>query len=109
MNNNYCIIMAGGIGSRFWPMSRTSRPKQFIDILGSGETLIQQTVRRFCKICPIENVYIVTNEIYRDLVKEQIPTLSDDQILCEPARRNTAPAIAFAAYKIASVNKDAKL
>lgn len=101
--------MAGGIGSRFWPMSRTSRPKQFIDILGTGETLIQQTVRRFRNVCPIENVYIVTNEMYRNLIKEQIPALSDRQILCEPARRNTAPAIAFAAYKIASENKNANL
>lgn len=107
--NNYCIIMAGGVGSRFWPMSRTSYPKQFLDILGTGETLLQQTVRRFDDICPPENVFIVTNEMYRDLIKEQIPDMQDRQILCEPARRNTAPAIAFAAYKIASENKNANL
>lgn len=107
--NNYCIIMAGGVGSRFWPMSRSSHPKQFLDILGTGETLLQQTVRRFNSICPEENIFIVTNEMYRDLIKEQIPTLQDRQILCEPARRNTAPAIAFAAYKIATENKDARL
>lgn len=107
--NNYCVIMAGGVGSRFWPMSRTSQPKQFLDILGTGETLLQQTARRFDKVCPPENVFIVTNEMYRDLIKEQIPHLENRQILCEPARRNTAPAIAFAAYKIAAENKDANL
>ena len=107
--DNYCIIMAGGIGSRFWPMSRTTHPKQFIDILGTGETLIQQTVRRFKKICPPENIYIVTNEKYRDLIKEQVPEVTDSQILCEPARRNTAPAIAFAAYKIATRTQNANL
>ncbi|HAG17148.1 MAG TPA: mannose-1-phosphate guanylyltransferase [Bacteroidales bacterium] len=105
--NNYCVIMAGGIGSRFWPMSRTSQPKQFIDILGTGETLIQQTVNRFLKICPVENIYIVTNEIYKELVKEQVPALSYDQILCEPARRNTAPCIAYANYKILERNPEA--
>ncbi len=108
MNKNfYCVIMAGGIGARFWPMSRTAHPKQFIDILGTGETLIQQTFRRFNKVCPPENIYVVTNEIYRELVKEQLPEISYDQILCEPARRNTAPCIAYASYKIASKNKDA--
>jgi len=107
--NNYCIIMAGGVGSRFWPMSRTSQPKQFLDILGTGETLLQQTVRRFDNVCPPENVFIVTNEMYRELIKQQIPHLEDRQILCEPARRNTAPAIAFAAYKIATENKNANL
>ncbi len=107
--NNYCIIMAGGVGSRFWPMSRTSQPKQFLDILGTGETLLQQTVRRFDNVCPPENLFIVTNEMYRELIKQQIPHLEDRQILCEPARRNTAPAIAFAAYKIATENKDANL
>jgi mannose-1-phosphate guanylyltransferase len=108
-NDNFCIIMAGGVGSRFWPMSRTSHPKQFIDILGTGESLLQQTVRRFEKVCPSENIYIVTNRQYRDLIKEQVPALHDRQILCEPARRNTAPAIAFAAYKIATQNENARL
>lgn len=108
MNKNYyCVIMAGGIGARFWPMSRTSKPKQFIDILGTGETLIQQTVTRFLKICPIENIYVVTNEIYKEQVKTQVPNLSYDQILCEPARRNTAPCIAYANYKILSKNPNA--
>lgn len=107
--NNYCIIMAGGIGSRFWPMSRTTTPKQFLDILGTGETLIQQTVNRFRKICPIENILIVTNELYQEQVKEQIPDLDESQILCEPMRRNTAPCIAYANYKIQSINPNANI
>lgn len=109
MSNDYCIIMAGGIGTRFWPMSRMSRPKQFIDILGTGKSLLQQTFERFLKICPRENIYIVTNEIYKDLVIKQIDNISDEQILCEPSRRNTAPCIAYACYKIQSVNPDANL
>ena len=107
--NNYCVIMAGGVGSRFWPLSRMARPKQFIDILGVGETLIQQTFRRFEAICPRENIYIVTNEIYRDLVNEQIPGLTIDQVICEPARRNTAPCIAYANYKIMARNPEANI
>ena len=109
MRNNYCVIMAGGVGTRFWPMSRVSRPKQFIDILGSGETLIQQTVRRFKTVCPVENIFIVTNEIYKDLVLEQIPELKPEQVLSEPSRRNTAPCIAYAVYKIESLNPDANI
>lgn len=108
-HNNYCVIMAGGIGSRFWPMSRTTTPKQFLDILGTGETLIQQTVNRFRKICPIENIFIVTNDLYQEQVKEQIPDLDEDQILCEPMRRNTAPCIAYANYKIQSINPNANI
>ena len=91
--------MAGGIGSRFWSMSRTQHPKQFIDILGTGETLIQQTYNRFKKICPKENIYIVTNEIYKDLTKSQLAGITDEQIICEPTMRNTAPCIAYANYK----------
>jgi len=98
--HNFCVIMAGGIGARFWPMSRTTHPKQFIDILGTGETLIRQTYNRFKKICPPKNIYIVTNEIYKNLVREQIPELSCEQILLEPSRRNTAPCIAYANYCI---------
>jgi mannose-1-phosphate guanylyltransferase len=109
MKDNYCIIMAGGIGSRFWPMSRTAHPKQFIDIMGIGTTLLQQTYQRFLRICPKENIYIVTNEIYRDLVNSQIPGLSPEQVLCEPFRRNTAPCVAYAAYKISLINPDANL
>lgn len=105
--DNYCVIMAGGIGARFWPMSRTDRPKQFIDILGTGETLIQQTYRRFLSICPPENIYVVTNEKYRELVMIQLPKMENHQILCEPSRRNTAPCIAYANHKIATQNPNA--
>ena len=105
--NYYCIIMAGGIGARFWPMSKTSRPKQFIDILGSGRTLIQQTFDRFLNICPKENILIVTNEIYRQQVMDQLEGISEGQVLCEPCRRNTAPCIAYASYKIHQQNPDA--
>lgn len=98
--NYYCIIMAGGIGSRFWPMSRQGYPKQFLDILGTGKTLLQETVERFSDFCPIENIYIVTNKQYAPIVKEQIPLIGGDQILLEPVRRNTAPCIAYATSKI---------
>ncbi len=101
--------MAGGVGARFWPMSRTSNPKQFIDILGTGQTLIQQTFSRFERVCASENILIVTNERYKALIKEQIPSIKDEQILCEPARRNTAPAVAYAAYKIKAKNENANL
>jgi mannose-1-phosphate guanylyltransferase len=107
--NNYCIIMAGGIGSRFWPMSRNAFPKQFLDILGIGKTLIQQTYDRFLSICPKENIYIVTNEAYTDLVKKQLPDLQPQQILGEPHRKNTAPCIAYASYKISKINPSANI
>ncbi|HRP61089.1 MAG TPA: mannose-1-phosphate guanylyltransferase [Vicingus sp.] len=107
--NNFCVIMAGGIGSRFWPMSRTSQPKQFLDILGTGETLIQQTFRRLKRICPEQNIYIVTNEMYKDLVNEQLPGLNPEQIICEPSRKNTAPCIAYANQKIALKNPNANI
>ncbi len=106
-NHHYCVIMAGGIGARFWPMSLSTHPKQFIDILGTGETLIQQTFRRFTKIMHRENIFIVTNETYKNLVKTQLPGISDDQILCEPSRRNTAPCIAYANYRILAIDPDA--
>jgi mannose-1-phosphate guanylyltransferase len=105
--NNYAIIMAGGIGSRFWPISRTSYPKQFIDILGTGRTLIQNTYDRFLKICPKENIYVVTNEIYRDLVSTQLPDITANQVLTEPVMRNTAPCIAYGSFKIESLDPDA--
>lgn len=92
----YCVIMAGGIGSRFWPLSTEECPKQFLDILGIGKTLIQQTFDRFLPICPPENFIIVTSEEHKELVKEQLPQISHNQILSEPARRNTAPCIAYA-------------
>jgi mannose-1-phosphate guanylyltransferase len=107
--HNFCVIMAGGIGARFWPMSRTTHPKQFIDILGTGETLIQQTYKRFKRICPKENIYIVTNEIYKSLVQTQIPELAGEQILMEPSRRNTAPCVAYANYCILERDPDARI
>lgn len=108
-DNLYCIIMAGGVGSRFWPMSRQNHPKQFLDVLGTGRTLLQQTVDRFLSVIPINQVYIVTNKAYADLVHMQIPGLTEDQILLEPARRNTAPCIAYATHKIHSKNPEALL
>jgi mannose-1-phosphate guanylyltransferase len=105
----YCVIMAGGIGARFWPMSRSSHPKQFIDILGTGSTLIQQTFKRLTKICPPENILIVTNGIYKELVMDQLPEIMEDQVLCEPMRRNTAPCIAYANYKILKKNPEASI
>ena len=102
--SNFAVIMAGGIGSRFWPMSKENKPKQFIDILGTGETLIQQTHRRLNKICPKENILVVTNKNYKDLCLEQLIDIDQDNILCEPTSRNTAPCIAYAAFKI--INRD---
>jgi mannose-1-phosphate guanylyltransferase len=110
MNKNYyAIIMAGGIGSRFWPISRTSHPKQFIDILGTGKTLIQHTYDRFLKVCPKENIYVVTNENYTGLVKKQLPDMADQQILTEPVMRNTAPCVAYGCFKIESLNPNAAI
>jgi mannose-1-phosphate guanylyltransferase len=106
---NYAVIMAGGIGSRFWPMSTSSFPKQFLDILGTGETLIQQTFRRLSKICPSENILIVTNEKYKQHCIDQIPEMDVDNILCEPIMRNTAPCIAYASFKIAQKDPDANI
>jgi mannose-1-phosphate guanylyltransferase len=110
MNKNYyAIIMAGGIGSRFWPISRTSHPKQFIDILGTGKTLIQNTYDRFLKICPKENIFVVTNESYAGLVKKQLPNMDDQQILTEPVMRNTAPCVAYGCFKIETMNPNAAI
>ncbi len=99
--------MAGGIGSRFWPVSRTKKPKQFLDILGVGQSLLQQTFNRFKHICPTENIFIVTNDIYVNTVAEQLPEINPAHILGEPSRRNTAPCIAYANAKIRAKNKDA--
>ena len=107
--NNYAVIMAGGIGSRFWPMSKSSFPKQFLDILGTGETLIQQTFSRLERICQPENILIVTNKNYKNLCLEQLPNVVESNILCEPAMRNTAPCVAYAAFKIQSMNEDANM
>jgi len=105
--HRYCVIMAGGVGSRFWPMSRTEKPKQFIDILGTGETLLQSTFRRVSSFCRPENVIIVANARYAGLIREQLPALPEKNILSEPARRDTAPCIAYASYKIWLRDKDA--
>lgn len=105
--NHYVVIMAGGVGSRFWPMSRTPHPKQFLDILGTGKSLLQQTYDRSKKVCPEQNIFIVTNAQYRGLVKEQIKGIKSSQILLEPARRNTAPCIAYAAFRIKAINPNA--
>jgi mannose-1-phosphate guanylyltransferase len=109
MSNNYCIIMAGGVGARFWPLSRISYPKQFIDFLGVGKSLLQMTMARFEQICPRENIYIVTNEKYYNLIKEQLPQYTDEQIILEPMRRNTAPCIAYANYRIKKRNPEANI
>ncbi len=109
MNNNYCVIMAGGVGSRFWPLSRTQKPKQFIDVLGTGRTLIQQTFDRFLDVCPPENILVVTSVIYKDIVIEQLPEIPQNNILLETARRNTAPCVAYANYKIALQNPKANI
>ncbi|MCB0430044.1 MAG: NTP transferase domain-containing protein [Flavobacteriales bacterium] len=108
-NHTYCVIMAGGVGSRFWPMSRSNRPKQFLDILGTGESLLQQTFNRFLKICPPENIMVVTHQSYRDMVAAQLPSIPKDNILGEPSRRNTAPCIAYAAYKIKAKDPEAQM
>ncbi len=107
--NTYCVIMAGGLGSRFWPLSRSAYPKQFIDILGTGETLIQQAYHRFTQLVPEENILIVTNEKYRKMVHDQLPELYKNQVLLEPARRNTAPCLAYACNKIYNINPDANI
>ena len=107
--NNYCIIMAGGIGSRFWPLSKDNYPKQFLDILGTGKSFIRSTYERFSPIIPDENFLVVTNKAYKHLVLEHLPMLKPEQVLCEPARRNTAPCIAYAAYHIQSRSADANI
>lgn len=107
--NHYVAIMAGGIGSRFWPMSRESHPKQFLDILNSGKTLIQSTFERFAKFIPVENIYIVTSEAYRKIVVQQLPEISKGQIVCEPSRKNTAPCVALITYKLSQLNPQANL
>ena len=109
IKNNHLVIMAGGVGSRFWPMSTPDYPKQFIDVLGCGRTLIQLTAERFKGICPPENVWVVTSEKYAETVKEQLPEIADDHILREPCRRNTAPCIAYVSWKIKARNPKANM
>lgn len=107
--DNYCVIMGGGIGSRFWPFSRKTLPKQFLDFFGTGRSLLQQTFDRFNKIIPTENILIVTNEMYADLVRFQLPELDPKQVLLEPTRRNTAPCITWASYHIRALNPNANI
>ncbi len=109
MKDNYCVIMGGGIGSRFWPFSRETYPKQFLDFFGTGHSLLQMTFDRFTKILPVENIYVVTNENYAPLIAEQLPELKENQILLEPSRRNTASCIAYASYHIHAVNPNANI
>ena len=109
MNNNYVAILAGGIGSRFWPKSRSSYPKQFLDILNSGKTLTQSTFERYAAFLPVENIFVVTVEEYVDIVKEQLPLIDSSNILAEPARKNTAPCIAYMAFKLIQKNPEASL
>lgn len=106
MKNRYLLIMAGGVGSRFWPLSRRERAKQFLDILGTGETLIQMTYRRFSEICPVENIYVVTSEDSSEMVIEQLG-IDSDHVLSEPLRRNTAPCIAYGVFRIMAENPEA--
>lgn len=109
MSKNYCVIMAGGVGSRFWPLSRKARPKQFLDILGTGRTLIQHTFDRFSSLIPVKNFIVVTSVNYKELVLQQLPQLEESQVLLEPFRRNTAPCIAYAAHKIKTAVPEANL
>jgi mannose-1-phosphate guanylyltransferase len=108
-SNTYILIMAGGVGSRFWPKSRNNFPKQFIDILGIGKSLLQLTYERFVKICPKENIYILSNQQYLGLIQEQLSGIAVNNILLEPSRNNTAPCIAYASYKILKLNPDANI
>jgi mannose-1-phosphate guanylyltransferase len=109
MSNTYVAIMAGGIGSRFWPESRAEKPKQFLDILGVGKSLIRLTYERFLGITDKSQIYIVTNATYFELVKEHLPEINEEQIICEPSRNNTAPCVAYTALKIKNINPDANL
>lgn len=108
-NNNYAIIMAGGVGSRFWPLSKTERQKQFIDVLGTGKTLIQQTYSRINRVCPRENILIITNKLYENVIKEQLSDIPYENLLCESQRKNSAPCIAYGAFKIKKKNTKADI
>ncbi|MCD8290553.1 MAG: mannose-1-phosphate guanylyltransferase [Prevotella sp.] len=108
-SDNHLVIMAGGVGSRFWPMSTTEKPKQFIDVLGVGRSLMQLTFDRFKGVCPPENVWVVTNQLYKNIVAEQLPEIPVGNILCEPCRRNTAPCIAYVSWRIKAINRNASI
>jgi mannose-1-phosphate guanylyltransferase len=107
--NDYVAIMAGGIGSRFWPVSRVDLPKQFLDILNTGKTLIQSTFDRFAQYIPVENIFVVTSYQYKEIVAQQLPLLPDENIVCEPSRKNTAPCIAYISYKLQQLNPKSNL
>lgn len=107
--NSHVVIMAGGIGSRFWPMSTPEYPKQFVDVMGSGKTMIQMTMERFSSICPSANIWIVTSAAYTEIVKEQLPEIPQENILAEPCARNTAPCIAYACWKIKARHPNANI
>src|SRR5574344_250119 len=108
-NNNYCVIMAGGIGSRFWPFSKSSLPKQFLDFFGTGQSLLQLTFERYKNIIPAENIIVTTNIKYKEIVQEQLKDIKESQIITETARRDTAPAIAQASYHIQKINPDSNV
>jgi mannose-1-phosphate guanylyltransferase len=108
MNKNlYVVVMAGGVGTRFWPYSRNAKPKQFLDVIGMGKSLLQSTYERFLPICPAENIFVVTHEEHKKLTQEQLPMMNESQILAEPMRKNTAPCILYACHKIAKQNPKA--
>lgn len=108
-NNQFCVIMAGGVGSRFWPISRHSRPKQFLDVFGTGKSLLRATFERFANIIPVENIFVATNSGYREMVLEEIPEITGSQVLCEPIGKNTAPCVAYAAMRIRSICPEASM
>lgn len=108
-HNHYVAIMAGGIGSRFWPVSRVDYPKQFLDILNTGKTLIQSTFERFSQYIPVENIYVVTSIQYKEIVAKQLPELNPGNIVCEPSRKNTAACVAYISYKLLQLNPDSNL
>jgi mannose-1-phosphate guanylyltransferase len=109
MPNTYVVIMAGGSGTRFWPFSRSEKPKQFLDVLGIGQSLLQMTYERFKEITDADKILVVSNHKYKDMILQQLPELSEDQVLLEPFQRNTAPCIAYASYKIASKDPKARI
>lgn len=109
MNHRYCVIMCGGVGSRFWPFSRNDRPKQFLDFFGTGRSLLQMTVDRILPLIPADNIILVTNSAYADIIREQLPEIKDSNILLEPARRNTAPCICWAAHHIMALDQEATI
>lgn len=107
--NHYVAIMAGGIGSRFWPVSRMDHPKQFLDLLNIGRTLIQSTYDRFAHFIPNDNIYVVTSVQYKEIVEKQLPQMRPENILCEPSRKNTAPCVAYISYKLHQLNPESNL